>query len=341
LNAADKAWATRRNKAKQPAPPPKKKVVLKPQEPIVMPKQVPTASVEEMMLRTVVLVITINGIGNRRKVDPDSINVTDSSTNEDVNKEWLGVTKKLMNAPELKKIAGICSKAKQCVTTRALPSFIKQGVYLLPKEFDEETDTKLKAFQAEMQPHIEELASNLPEYKKEAKKEQGTQFREDQFPTAAQIRTAFRINWRFLYVDSAKGLSKALAEEERRKSEEAWKETRETIQQVLRANLSDMVNHMVDRLSPNEHGEKHIFRDSAVTKFQDFLATFDARNITNDAQMKILVDKAKSLIANTNTETLRTDQDTRDYVLHGFETIKTLLDPMIVNKPHRAIRLEE
>lgn len=325
-------------KANKPERPKQK---LPPQEPIVLPKQVQTASVKEMMLKTVVLVFTINGIGNRRKVDPDSINITDVQTNKEVNKEWLGVTRKLMDAEELKAISSIGNKAKAFIFTRALPSYIKQGVYLLPKEFDEEVDAKLKAFQAEMRPHIEQLANRLPEYKKEAKKEQGPQFREDQFPTVELIRSAFRLDWRFLYVDSAQGLSKALAEEERRKSEAAWSETRDTIQQVLRANLSEMVNHLVERLQPNEHGESKMFKESSIGKFNDFLATFDARNITNDVQMKVLVDEAKALLKGRNMEDLRTNDATREYVRHGFETIQSLLDPMIATKHGRTITLRD
>lgn len=343
MNAAAKAWETRRAKANQSAPAPKKKIKLVPQEPIKMPKKPEPATAAEMMLRTVVLLITVNGIGNYRKVDPDSLNITDVETDKTVNKEWFGTHKKLMKAPELKKIQSICNKAKAYVFKLALPWSLKSGIYLLPREFQEELNTKLIEFQAELKPQIEGLADRLPEYKKEAKREQGHQFNENQFPTAAKIRSAFRITWRFLHIDSAQGLSKELYEQERKKAEEEWGETRDIIQTMLRTQLSEMVNHLVDKLTPVNSPSgplRKIFKAGSIDNLNQFLSSFDARNITNDAQLKVLVDQAKRLIKDADPETLRTNEEVCDYTRHGFETIKLLLDPMIITKPRRHIELD-
>jgi hypothetical protein len=102
-----------------------------------------------------------------------------------------------------------------------------------------------------------------------------------------------------------------------------------------------MVNHMVEKLKPDTDGKAKIFRESSIEKLSDFLSTFETRNITNDVQMKILVDKAKNLIGKADAGMLREDKTVRDYVRHGFETIKCLLDPMVANKPHRSIRVED
>lgn len=338
-SAAEKAWATRRAKATG-TPAPAKKIKVAPQEPIVMPKKPTPATVEEMMMRTIVLLVTVNGIGNYRKVDPDSINITDATTNKDVDKSWFGTHRKLMRAPELKKIQSICNKAKAFIFKLALPFSLKSGIYLLPVEFQEELNTKLLEFQAELQPHIEGLAKRLPQYKQEAKSEQGKQFKDDDFPTAAKIRNAFRITWRFLFIDSAKGLTKELYEQERKKAEEEWGETRELVQQMLRAQMAEMVNHLVDKLTPTPDGLRKIFKKGSIDNLNQFLTTFDARNITNDAQLKVLTDKARNLIKDVDPEVLRTNQEVCAYTLHGFETIKLLLDPMIINKPRRAIELE-
>lgn len=335
-----KAHATRRRNLEL-AKRPKVKVKPIPQVAIKMPKPAAMASAKDMMLKTVVLVLTINGIGNRRKVDPNSINITDAHTEEDVNKDWLGITRKLMEAPELKAIQSIGNKAKAYVMTRALPSQIKMGVYLLPKEFDEETDTKLKGFIAEMQPHIESLAQNLPKYKKEAKAQQGPQFNEEQFPTAAEIRASFKITWRYLFVDSAQGLSKKLAEEERKKAEAAWAETTEVIQKMLRAQFLEKLNHFIERLTPGEYGKYRMFTESSVDKFHDWIDTFSPKNLTGDAELATLVAHAKSVFKNANGEMLRSDDQFREYVRTGFENIKEILDPLVVDKPHRALKLAD
>lgn len=340
--AARKANATiRKNKGLPPLPPPKPMPKLAPHTPIKLPKASKPATMSEMMVRTVVMVLTTNSIGNRRKVDPDSLNITDVRTREEVNKAWIGVTKKLMDAPELQTIASICNKAKSFVLSRALPSLIKTGVYLLPNAFTDEVDARLKDFEAEMKPLIESLAKKLPEYKKEAKAQQGSQFNEDQWPTADMIRAAFRLSWRFLRVDSAEGLSKELYAEECKKAEAQGAELRETIQQILRAEFAAKVDHFIERLTPDEEGKAKKVRDGFIEKFQEFNLTFNPRDITNDTKMRVLVDKARGLLSNADTKGIQDNNQWREYMKHGFETIKSLLDPMIENQPHRSIRLED
>jgi hypothetical protein len=305
--------------------------------PIKLPKEVKPASAEEMMIRTVVMVLTINGIGNRRKVDPDLLNINEA----EIDKNWLNTTKRLFEAEELDKITSICNKAKAYVMTRALPSPIKTGVYLLPNEFTEEVSEKLRGFRAEIQPYIEKLANRLEEHKAEAKERLGPLYVAEQYPTADYLRQAFDISWRYLRVDSANGLSKALAEEERRKAEASWAETREVIQQVLRGEFLEKVNHFIERLTPNALGKTSKVREGSLEKFQDFLSTFNPRNITNDRQMQILVEKAKALMNGADAEGIQDNDQWREHMKHGFETIKAVLDPMIVDRPHRAIRLED
>src|SRR6266851_1521830 len=110
--AAQLAWATMRAKGyingKKPIGPKKAKIKLPPQAPIKMPAKVQPASSAEMMARTVVLVLTINSTGNRRKVDPGRLDVNSSQ-------QWINVTKKLMEAEELDEITTRNGKTKQFV----------------------------------------------------------------------------------------------------------------------------------------------------------------------------------------------------------------------------------
>lgn len=343
--AAQKAHATMRARRNEP---PKPKPKLVPHTPIKMPKEAAPATAGQMMMRTSVLVLTISGIGNRRKVNTSTINITAKNTRQktqqEIDDQWLGVTKKLFDSEELDEITSIGNEARQWVESRALPSHIKKGVYLLPNEFTPEVNVRLKEFDARRKPKVEQLIRRLSEYKTEAKARLKDLYDADQYPTPDQLRAAFSLTWRFLYVDSAKNIevvSKEVYQEERKKAEIAWAETRETITQLLRTQLSEMVNHLVDRLKPDKDGKPKSFKESTIDKMQEFLATFDARNIVNDQQMKTLVDRAKGLIKTADTDTIRSDKTVRNYVRQGFETIQTLLDPMISTTPHRRIVLEE
>jgi hypothetical protein len=345
--AALKAWDTMRAKGIVPGKPkpPRPKLKLVPHTPIKLPKEVKAIPVAEMLAKTVVLVLTFNGIGNRRKVDSEFQIAGES--------DWFNTTKKLFKAEELDEITSIYNKHRLFVETRALPSHIKKGVHLLPVTFVDEINTDLKQAEKEVEPLVESMAKRLPSLKAEAKarlskvkvgNEIKNFYDDDDYLTPHELRSAFRITWRFVYVDSAKSLQTVSPEvyaEECKKAEAAGVELRETIQQLLRTQFQEKVNHFIDRLTPDKEGKTKIFREGSVDKFQEFLTTWSPRDITNDVQMRVLVDKAKGLLNTADVDRLRTDEAVRDYVRHGFETIQTLLDPMVVDKPHRRILLED
>ena len=330
-SAAKKAWDTIR--ARKLNPPKMTKL-----EPIKLPKQSAPVSASEMMLRTVVLVLTFNGIGNRRKIATSQINVGEAD------KEWINATKQLMDAEELEKIQSLYGEERRFVESRVLPHFIKRGVYLLPIDFVEEVEAHLVAGEQKLQPLVNSLVHRRDELIAEAKTRLKNLFNVEDYPTIGELRSAFKFTWRFVHVDSAKSLesvSKELYEKERKKAEADWADTRETIQQLLRSNMNEMVTHLIDRLTPDAEGHPKMFKQGSIDKLSEFLQTFDARNITNDVQMKVLVDKAKGLLKGSDAEMLRSNDDVRQYVCHGFNTIKTLLDPMVVVKPTRRIVLED
>jgi len=338
LSPAQKAWVTRRNGTPKPAPRPRPK--LEPQVKIKLPAEVETVSSNDMILRTVVFSLTFSKIGNRRKIDNALFEFSGEAAGE-VDKESVNATKKLIESEELDQINSLYGELSRYVQTRALPSHIKRGVYLLPKVFDDEVNGEVKNCETKVEPIVESLVSKLALLKKEAKQRLGPLYNEDDYPTAAELRAAFNIRARTWKIDSADGLSQERDREEREKTKADWAETRETIKLVMRTQMKEMVDHLVERLSPNEHGEKKSFRENMLPKFSEFLSVFDARNITNDVQMKVLVERAKSLVTKADTELLRNDEVVRDYIRSGFENIKTLLDPMVAKKAHRSIRIED
>jgi hypothetical protein len=291
----------------------------------------------DMMQRTVALVVTFGGIGNRRKVSTSQIEV-------EADKEWLSVSKKLIEADELEAIHHLDAKIKSYLDTRALPSLFKRGIFLLPISLVEEVNVKLSSYSHDRRMLVDALVKVYTSHVKEAKIRLRDLYNEQDYPTKEQLRAAFTISWQFTSFNTPAALnqiSRELYEAEKAKAEACWVEAREAIQQLLRANMQEMVNHLVDKLSPGEEGKKKIFRDTAVSKFQEFLQTFDARNVTDDAQLKKLVDQAKNLLEGVDPQVLRSNEGARDSVRAGFEKIKAAIDPMIVVKPRRAIQLDD
>lgn len=104
----------------------------------------------------------------------------------------------------------------------------------------------------------------------------------------------------------------------------------EEIRTALRAD-------MVEKMTARENGKPKIFRDSSVTRAQDFLDTFQARNLTDDTALAALVEQARALVAGTDPETLRQNTTLRATVKAGFAEIQSAIAPMLTARPRRSV----
>ena len=90
---------------------------------------------------------------------------------------------------------------------------------------------------------------------------------------------------------------------------------------------------------PISDGKPARFHQTTVSKLVDFLDGFDFRNVTDDTELKSLVERAKSLMSGVSAKGLKTAADLRNQVRAGMDEIAVRLDTMIVRKGARKIRL--
>jgi hypothetical protein len=113
------------------------------------------------------------------------------------------------------------------------------------------------------------------------------------------------------------------------------------VQQVMRAAMAELVQHMRDRLQDGPDGKPARFHQTTVSKLVSFLDTFELRNVTDDAELKSLVDQAKALLSGVSIKDLKTAAELRTQVREGMADIAAQLDTLIVRKGTRKLRLDE
>jgi hypothetical protein len=79
--------------------------------------------------------------------------------------------------------------------------------------------------------------------------------------------------------------------------------------------------------------KKKVFKDSFVPNIQEFIDTFGVRNLTNDAELGVLVEQARNIIAGVDNQALRDDEGLREKVNRQFEQVRAQLDTMICRAP--------
>jgi cell division septum initiation protein DivIVA len=300
--------------------------------PAIAPSETPN-----IMDKAVCLVLRIHSIGNHRKVSSSSVEV-------DADRDLINVQKTLIDADELRAIQSLDGETRRELYNLCLPSMFREGVYLTPIELIERVEDKLQKYAKQREVLLDKLIAVYPQRLKEAEERLRTLFNPADYPSASRLRGQFTVDWQYVQFGTPtklKSISSEMFQREREKAEAKWAEATVEVQQVLRAAMAELVNHMADRLSGKEDGKKKVFRNTLVSNMKEFLDTFGARNIADDKALAALVEKAKSLVDGVDPDTLRKNDGLRDSVQAGFAEIKKSLDTMIVERPKRAFSLED
>lgn len=287
--------------------------------------------------RAVCVTVYLGAIGNRKKVPTTAIQV-------DADKALIGVSKQLLDSPELKLVQKIDSEIRGYLYRTCLPSMFRSGVYLLPLPLIRETQQKLEDFKERRKRAVEDFIVSYEQRKQEAGERLREVFNPMDYLPEARIRAAFTFDWQYVNFGTPGKLRQVSAEffeQERRKAESKWAEATAEVQQVLRAAMADLVTHMVSKLTAGDDGKKRVFRNSTVTNLNEFLATFNARNVADDGELKSLVERARELLAGVDPDDLRKNEAVRDNVRQGFEALKGQLETMVVDRAARVIEFED
>lgn len=284
----------------------------------------------------VALSLSVHGWGNRATADKTKI-VTKSD------KELLTMTKQLIDSPEWKKIMQTLYAAKWYINDRSVPAFFKKGIWFIASSKTAEFENELIDRQKVVDKMVED--EFIPVYKKrieEIKIRLADQFDASDYPSVSYLKGCFRLEWHWITFDVPKNLSKELFEKEKERTEKMWSEAAEKIVQSLRASFMELVKHASDALTVGSNGKTKAFKDSTFDNITEFINTFKYRNITNDTDLKNLVDKAEEILKSVdNPQELKKDDKLRSFVKSNFTEITKKLDNMIVEKPSRKFSFDE
>jgi hypothetical protein len=289
--------------------------------------------------KCVLLNLTIRKMGLTRKANKDFIEV-------DADKDMINTTKRLLDCKEIKDINAVCLKIKKMLDYKAVPgaSFIKEGIYTIPLQRVQEIDSELVGYMREFNNAVENFLSVYPERRDEAMLKLNVLANPKDYPTTDQVRKMFSISYSYVTLGPPKTLKEI--------NEELWKSewdkmkvqcatAAEDVRNAMREAFLGLVDHLTERLKPDEEGNKKRFHETAITNFKEFMATFNDRNITGDGDLADLVKQANNLLEGRDIKSIRKNGDEREFLSRNFDTIKEKLNSMIVNQPKRMIELED
>lgn len=310
----------------------------------------PTSLEKVQMVRenSVCLVIDVSRFSVRRSVGKDEVSV-ETKLKGDVDQTTVAVAKDLLDSPELREIVTHDHYTKLQVKAWSVPSeLMRAGAYLLSLDALKETDDYLVMRLAERGELVKKFRTAYPALVKTAKTRLGPLWKAEEYPAVATLEEAFKFVWRFVEIGTPdaklKTISQALFKREADKADKLWSNSVGQIEEALAQGMADVIGHLAEQLTGGEDGKPKRFREASVKRAQEFLAFFDKKNLTKNADLTALVDQARSLInggAADVTKSLKTDKDARAQVVAGFADIKKNLAKMLEDRPARAISFSE
>jgi hypothetical protein len=290
---------------------------------------------QDLAQRTVCVKVRLGRLGNTRKVSNSQVEV-------DTDKSLIRVSKHLLDSKELRAVANFDGEVRRYLYDTCLP--FEAGIHLCPFALLEQTEAKLRDFAARRQELVAAFLSAYPALCKEAAQRLRALYNPGDYPPVEYVEQQFTFLWQYISFgvpEQLREISTKIWQEEREKAAQVMAEAGQEIQQVLRAAMAELVKHMRDRLQDGPDGKPLRFKESTVSNLVEFLGTFDFRNVTDDAELKALVDRARTIVAGVDAEALRTTADLRSRVQQEMADLAAELDTMIVKKPGRKFRFQE
>jgi F0F1-type ATP synthase membrane subunit b/b' len=287
--------------------------------------------------QTILLRLTASGTDFRRTVKVDEI--ADEALELDA--EMVKVTKVLIHPKFYAAISAYDSAVRTQVYSLGFrPSFIGTGVVLLPLTLVVQANELLEGYIRNRQAAVETLIGKYEQAKEQARQANPHLYNEAEYPSVDEIRRKFSVSYRFFTAsvpDAISEIDNQIFQKQREAADKEWEGAVAEVRDALRASFAELVLSMSDKVSGMQ-AEKKVFKQGFVDNFKLFLETFEARNLTNDAELQALVGKASELLDGVNPDMLRKDIEVRTIVESGLDQIKQSLSRMTVTKG-RLIKL--
>ncbi|MCL5734852.1 MAG: DUF3150 domain-containing protein [Actinobacteria bacterium] len=289
----------------------------------------------DLARKTVCIKVRLSTMGNTRKVSTSQIEA-------DADKDLLLVSKHLLDSAELKSIGRFDGEIRRFLYNICLP--FEVGIHLLPIAAIEAVEQKLRQFADQRQELVKAFLVAYPALCQGAAKRLRGLYNPADYPPSSDVAREFGFSWQYVSFgvpDQLKGISQEVWQQEREKAAQRMAEASSEIQQVLRETMAKLVQHMAERLKVGADGKPVRFKETTVSNLVEFLANFEFRNVTDDAELQGLVNQARTLLQGVDADDLRSTGELRARVQAGMEGLASELDNMLTKSGSRKFRFDE
>lgn len=285
----------------------------------------------------VLLQLTLGRFGNSRLGS-----LADVETEAD--KSMLRLSKVLLDSLQLAAIVQLDGQILKWIGMRSVPSYFKTGIYQVKPGAVPEIDERLKEFRAAREAAIEGFIAAYPAQAEAAAARLKDQYRAGDYPSVGAVRRKFSMSWKYMQVSAPgalRGVDPELFAEAQRKLDADMDSARQMGMALVRQQIKEMVDHLVERLEPGEDGKRKTFKNASIENLREFVTTFPFKDVANDTELQAEVRRLGGLLSGVDAKVLRSDETLREAVTRSFVDMKGRLEGLVEAAPMRQVQWEE
>ena len=292
---------------------------------------------EELQTAMAAVRLSIKWFGNHKKVSgSQKIQAAETFNAES---KFVSMGKKLLDTSHdsWKNLVAVRGKMEAAWKDRSLP-FPEDGIRLMKRRDLDSFVSTMEELRDRLKDAEREYDRRYHSIQSEARNRLGRLYNPQDYPDS--MIGAFDVTWEFPNVDAPEyllRLSPDLYERETERVRTRFNEAVVLAEQAFAAELSKMIEHLLERLSGSEDGKPKIFRDTVVTNLNDFFGRFRELNIGSSPDLDRLVAEAQRVIGNTEPEALRNSASLRTQISRNLTNVQASLDGLMVDRPRRNL----
>ena len=254
--------------------------------------------------------------------------------------QFISAGKKLLDTthPAYRAVSAVRGQILGYWRGMSLP-YPESGIRLIRQDQIDAFDARLAQLREALHEAVADLERQYTLLKEAARQRLGDLYNQADYPDS--LRGMFDVEWDFPAVeppDYLRQLSPEIWQQECARVSARFDEAILLAEQAFAEELAELVSHITDRLSGNgPDGRPKIFRDSAVTKLQEFFERFRTLNVQSNLDLDQLVDTAQHAIRGIAPQELRENMPLRQRLVDQMAGVKSALDEMLVDRPRRRI----
>lgn len=251
----------------------------------------------------------------------------------------LSAGKRLLDTkhPAYKQVNSVKSRITAYWKGESLP-YPQPGVRLIRQDSIDTFNARLESFRTELDESVQNLDIEFVELQEAARQRLGDLFEETDYPPT--LIGLFAVDWDFPSVEVPeylRRLNPQLYQLEADRIARRFDQALEMAESAFMQELSQLIEHLTERLTGQQDGKPKVFRDTAITNLTSFFDRFRRLNVRSNDELDGLVDSCQQIVRGRTPQSLRENRLLRDSVAHELSELGNQLDSLLVDRPRRNL----